>query len=248
MLIKQYNILLVGDNCEDRYQFGYVDRISPEAPVPVFRFSHDDFRPGMAGNVYQNLIALGCCVDFNYDQISLKTRLIDIRSKQQLLRIDHDLVSQPLDLSARDLSDYNAIVVSDYNKGTIDYATVQDLRQRYTGPIFVDTKKTDLAKFEGCIVKINNLEYSLTRSQCSNLIVTRGRDGAVYQGTEYLVDEIDVVDVCGAGDTFLAALCVGYLSNHADIPTAIKFANRAAAVTVQHTGVYAPTMEEICGS
>jgi sugar/nucleoside kinase (ribokinase family) len=56
--------------------------------------------------------------------------------------------------------------------------------------------------------------------------------------------EIAVTDVCGAGDTFLAALCYEYLkSNNMDL--AIEFAIRASAVTVQHIGVYAPTLEEI---
>ena len=50
--------------------------------------------------------------------------------------------------------------------------------------------------------------------------------------------------MCGAGDTFLAALVFKYLSTHS-IDEAIKFAMQAAAVTVQHIGVYAPTLEEV---
>ena len=33
---RQFKILLVGDNCKDIYQYGTIDRLSPEAPVPVF--------------------------------------------------------------------------------------------------------------------------------------------------------------------------------------------------------------------
>jgi len=54
----------------------------------------------------------------------------------------------------------------------------------------------------------------------------------------------DVTDVCGAGDTFLAALVYKFLETK-HMPDAIKFANQAAAVTVQHVGVYAPRLEEI---
>ena len=50
--------------------------------------------------------------------------------------------------------------------------------------------------------------------------------------------------MCGAGDTFLAALVYKYLEEQS-IDEAIKFAMNAAAVTVQHIGVYAPTLEEI---
>jgi len=50
--------------------------------------------------------------------------------------------------------------------------------------------------------------------------------------------------VCGAGDTFLAALVYQFLTTN-QIPEALLFANRAAAVTVKHMGVYAPTLKEI---
>jgi hypothetical protein len=56
---KQFNILLLGDSCLDVYQYGTVDRMSPEAPVPVFVPAHEETRPGMASNVYENLKALG---------------------------------------------------------------------------------------------------------------------------------------------------------------------------------------------
>jgi D-beta-D-heptose 7-phosphate kinase/D-beta-D-heptose 1-phosphate adenosyltransferase len=48
---RQFKILLIGDDCVDVYQFGTVDRISPEAPVPVFECTHEERKPGMAGNV-----------------------------------------------------------------------------------------------------------------------------------------------------------------------------------------------------
>jgi ribokinase len=54
----------------------------------------------------------------------------------------------------------------------------------------------------------------------------------------------DIIDVTGAGDTFLAALVYKHLETK-DIATAIKFANRASGVTVKHVGVYAPRLEEI---
>jgi len=57
--LKSFKILLIGDNCLDVYRYGSVDRISPEAPVPVFKFSHEETKPGMAGNVARNLEALG---------------------------------------------------------------------------------------------------------------------------------------------------------------------------------------------
>ena len=52
-------ILVVGDVMLDRYWFGEVHRISPEAPVPVLKVSHVDERPGGAANVARNIAALG---------------------------------------------------------------------------------------------------------------------------------------------------------------------------------------------
>jgi bifunctional ADP-heptose synthase (sugar kinase/adenylyltransferase) len=241
--LKQFKILLIGDDCVDVYQYGTVDRISPEAPVPVFRFDSEERRAGMAGNVCSNLTALGCTVRYLHSEASVKTRLIDTRSKQQIVRIDNDVYSTPITVED-DLTSYDAIVVSDYNKGAVSYELVEELHKQFTGPIFVDTKKTDIQRFEGCYVKINSLEYSRLTTFCSNLIVTEGANGARLGEHTYPAPTVEVSDVCGAGDTFLAALAYGYLCTD-DIGNAIEFANRAASVTVQHLGVYAPTLKEL---
>jgi rfaE bifunctional protein kinase chain/domain len=52
-------LLVVGDVMLDRYWFGDVERISPEAPVPVVRIARVDERPGGAANVARNVAALG---------------------------------------------------------------------------------------------------------------------------------------------------------------------------------------------
>ncbi len=236
-------ILLVGDNCLDVYQFGTVDRISPEAPVPVFVAGHTEQRAGMAGNVKNNLEALGCDVDFLFDGISKKTRLIDSRSKQQIVRIDNDVACKSVVVDYNALY-YDAVVVSDYNKGTVSYEIIEKLRREFSGPIFVDTKKTDLARLEGCIVKINQLEHSRITSACTDLIVTLGDQGARWNQIHFTSKRVEVADVCGAGDTFLAALAYKYLVERS-MSQAINFAIRASAVTVQHIGNYAPTSKEI---
>ena len=53
-------ILLVGDFFLDEYIYGKVERISPEAPVPIINVEKKDFNLGGAGNVCNNLINLGC--------------------------------------------------------------------------------------------------------------------------------------------------------------------------------------------
>ena len=57
---KELKVLVVGDLMLDRYILGEVDRISPEAPVPVLRHAQRYERPGGAANVAMNLAGLGC--------------------------------------------------------------------------------------------------------------------------------------------------------------------------------------------
>jgi D-beta-D-heptose 7-phosphate kinase/D-beta-D-heptose 1-phosphate adenosyltransferase len=52
-------VLIIGDVMLDHFVIGRVDRISPEAPVPVVRFDHEDYRLGGAANVAHNVAALG---------------------------------------------------------------------------------------------------------------------------------------------------------------------------------------------
>jgi D-beta-D-heptose 7-phosphate kinase/D-beta-D-heptose 1-phosphate adenosyltransferase len=240
---KQFKILLLGDNCIDVYQYGTVDRISPEAPVPVFKFSYEEKRAGMAGNVKNNLIALGADVTFLHGKTSTKTRLVDLKSKQHIVRIDNDVISEALVIDPI-LDLYDAVVISDYNKGTISYEMVEQLIADFLCPVFIDTKKTDLQRFEGSIVKINSLEHSLAKTLPTELIVTMGKYGAKYKDKQYSAPRTEVFDVCGAGDTFLAALVLEFLKTK-DIEKAIEIANIAASITVKHIGVYAPIWEEI---
>jgi rfaE bifunctional protein kinase chain/domain len=56
---RHARVLVVGDVMLDRYWFGEVSRISPEAPVPVVKVERTEERPGGAANVARNIAALG---------------------------------------------------------------------------------------------------------------------------------------------------------------------------------------------
>ena len=56
----QLKVLVIGDLMLDRYILGEVDRISPEAPVPILRHAQRYERAGGASNVAMNLAGLGC--------------------------------------------------------------------------------------------------------------------------------------------------------------------------------------------
>lgn len=57
--LKRTQVLVVGDVMLDRYWYGAVDRISPEAPVPVVRVTREEERLGGCGNVAFNVVSLG---------------------------------------------------------------------------------------------------------------------------------------------------------------------------------------------
>ena len=61
---RKTRVLVIGDIMLDRFMYGKVERISPEAPVPIFKFQHEKEMLGGAGNVVANLAALGCKVTF----------------------------------------------------------------------------------------------------------------------------------------------------------------------------------------
>jgi D-beta-D-heptose 7-phosphate kinase/D-beta-D-heptose 1-phosphate adenosyltransferase len=246
---SSFKVLLIGDSCTDTYSIGTVDRLSPEAPVPVLKIIETYNVQGMAANVHLNLKNLGIEADFitNAEQIT-KQRFIDRRSGQHLLRVDDDVkVSQWARNLPLPLHEYDAIVISDYDKGFLTYESIRYLIEMSTGYVFIDTKKKDLAFFGVCdkaYIKINDLESKLATSSPTNLIVTRGGDGAEYNGKIFPTNKVEVTDVCGCGDTFLSALAVQFLFTK-DIEKAIIFANIAAGITVQHRGNYAPSYDEI---
>src|SRR3954470_8464064 len=57
------SVLILGDLMLDHFVIGRVDRISPEAPVPVVQFDHESYRLGGAANVANNVAALGGTVE-----------------------------------------------------------------------------------------------------------------------------------------------------------------------------------------
>jgi D-glycero-beta-D-manno-heptose-7-phosphate kinase len=75
--ISQARVLVVGDAMLDRYWYGAVDRISPEAPVPVVRVTRTEERIGAAANVAYNIVTLGA-------QASLLTVVGDDEASHQL--------------------------------------------------------------------------------------------------------------------------------------------------------------------
>ena len=141
-----------------------------------------------------------------------------------------------------EMTDYDCVAVSDYNKGTLNHENclkISKLCKKKKKLLFVDSKKADLSCFENAIIKINTEE----RSRVTNLpnefelITTLGSEGAVWNEHLFRAYKTEVFDVCGAGDTFFAALISEFLRTR-KIMSSIIFANKCASITVQKNGCY----------
>ena len=239
-------VLLIGDSCEDRYFYGDVKRLNPEAPVPILEYKRGVTSKGMVWNVRENLRSFGVEVyTSTHPEEIIKTRYIDEKSNHQIMRYDVEPEIEPLsfDFPTEWNSLYDALVISDYNKGFLTTEKIFELTSRFVGPVFIDSKKTNLPA--DAYIKINEIEYErMAYCNYENLIITRGGEGAEYKGDLYPAEKVNVFDVVGAGDTFLAALAYGYLK-YGRIDRAIPLANKAAAVAVSHRGTYVLTEEDV---
>ena len=252
-------VLVIGDRCEDVFVYGRINRISPEAPVPVLQPTRELRNGGMSANVYNNLISLKVETTLiaNKEKI-IKTRYVDERSNQMVLRVDTNDECNQIDEIIRmnicnnlyNQEHYDAIVISDYCKGFLSSNDIE-LICKNNKNVFVDTKK-QLGKWiqHATFIKINSFEYEKNYDYfnvngfVNKLIVTLGSEGCLYNDKSYPVKEVSVKDVSGAGDTFLAGLVIGYLQ-HNDIELAIHFAQKCTTAVVQKHGVSTVTTKEV---
>ena len=238
-------VLLLGDSCEDEYIYGRCNRMSPEAPVPVLDYAKIQTKPGMAANVCLNLQAFDIDITFltNSEQL-VKTRFIDEKSNQQILRVDNEEKIKPLVIPVSTDS-FDAVVISDYDKGYLTSSKIFEIVNGTSCPVFIDSKKNILPNKPNCFIKINDVEYEkLDDYNIENLIVTKGSEGCIYNNTLYPAEKVNVYDVVGAGDTFLSALVYGYITTN-NIDESLMMGNRAAAIAVQQPGTYILTEEDV---
>jgi len=239
-------VLVIGEQCDDIFIYGDTPRLSPEGPAPVFIPKREVYNGGMGMNVMLNLMELGIDVDFEHQQSPItKTRHIHESSNTLLLRIDEEKNIDNIGdrLPKLDFWDYPMVVVSDYNKGFLTEEDIAYIGFKHPN-VICDTKKK---LGEWCrdlrFIKLNRSEFENNKDFISEndwilekLIITLDKDGCMYNDTTYPTEQVEIMDISGAGDTFVAGFVKMFLDTD-DIPKSIRFANRCSAQVVQKRGV-----------
>ena len=300
-------ILVVGDLIIDEYLWGSSDRISPEAPVQIVTIREDGIVLGGAGNVINNLKALGAKVDVIsvigdclssrklkelLKKIKVSTQYLTVQknritskksriisAKQQVIRFDRESIDE-IDDSAKKsvlnyfksiISNYDAVLLSDYGKGLLTYDLTQSIiacSNSNGKKVLVDPKGTNYKKYKGAFlltpnkkeaIEATNIDIidksSLSRailelkSRCGLEVslITLSEDGiAVYDHELRLhpTTTKEIYDVTGAGDTVLASLGFAIASG-LNIDEAVKFSNLAAGVVIGKVGSATASINEI---
>ena len=275
-------IAVIGDVMLDVYGLGESQRLSPEAPVPIVLNPKTTYHLGGAAHVVKLLsspdveIDLYCALGDDDAGRMLQTLLeplckiystqipvtsVKTRIKvggHQICRIDNEVVtdvsSQILEQIIPHQDQYNAIVVSDYAKGTVSKTIALNHEA-----IFIDPKGTNLEFYSGSfLLKPNVKEFiklfgfepelnraaqiaeSLQQNSIEYLLITRSEKPAILinktgEALEISFEFQEVNDVTGAGDVALAASVLEYI-NGANIVDAATLGIHRSALSVSHHG------------
>ena len=248
-------VLVLGDVIIDKYIYGTSERLSPEAPVPIVKHLHEVETLGGAGLVYENLKSLRVDVTlFETEQpSSIKTRVIC--DGHYVTRIDDDKHADSTSvletIELQDFSEYEYVILSDYNKGVLD-ESLEIIKHinKFNCKIIVDPKEHASHYKDAWLVKPNNSEFTKFgfNDWHSNIITTNagGNVIATIDNVDYdiPVEDVEVSDVTGAGDCFLAAFVYG-LTKQYNHKHCLELAVRGSREAVKHVGTHLLTVTDI---
>jgi bifunctional ADP-heptose synthase (sugar kinase/adenylyltransferase) len=246
-------ILVIGELCIDRFVYGEVNRLCPEAPVPVINPLEIKENRGMAGNVVENLKALYDDIEvlhWHQKEDIVKTRYVDKKTNQMLLRVDDEkqnntpmmyLTSE----QRKTISESDIVIISDYRKGYLSNSSIRAISE-LSDFVVLDSKRSLMWDTIQPIdfVKLNNNEYrnnkELADKHPEKILITRGERGVDFNGVNYpSPNPQETIDVSGAGDTFTASFALKYFLTK-DTEQSINFANEVCADVVNKKGVSLP--------
>jgi len=242
-------ITVIGEKCIDEFIYGNCTRLNPEAPTPVFVEKQKKENLGMAANVVENLLSLGDITIFKFhqpeSQIIKKTRYVDEVSNYIMLRVDLEEKVKRIkinDTLIEQIKSSDLLVISDYDKGFLHPGDL-DILAKTSNISIIDTKKnienTWATSFD--FIKMNKNEWENPMHVNKNnfidkTIITCGKYGASWRNKMYHGEEVEVMDVVGAGDSFLAGFSHMFVKSK-DPEKSIKFGNLIAANAVKQRGV-----------
>ena len=307
---KDRHVLVIGDIILDHYIWGKVNRISPEAPVPVVEVTRESFLLGGAANVAHNIVSLGgraSVIGINGQDIAgealmnilmqrgvncdgiftenrpttVKTRVI--AHNQQVVRFDREdkkyvdgkILKGILGHINSVLLQYDAVIISDYQKGMISQGLIRDIVKKAKPKeifISVDPKVGHFDFYKGVsLITPNVMEASsgskieirddktllragkslMKKLSCKAVLITRGEQGmSLFEKkkvTHIPTVARKVYDVTGAGDTVISAFTLAYASG-ASMEEAAMIANHAAGIVVAEVGTAVATADQIIES
>ena len=248
-------VLIIGDIIIDRYIYGTSTRLSPEAPVPVVVQERIVETVGGAGLVYENLKSLDVDVSlYESDQpASIKTRVMC--DGHYVTRIDNDYIADGYDvleeLQEFPFNKYDYVILSDYNKGVLEFSEqIIQLANKAGCRVIVDPKKSAEHYKGAWLVKPNYKEFGdfgFTDWK-GNIITTAAGDNVVAlidsKVYDIPVERVEVSDVTGAGDCFLAAF-VYALTKGYDYKHCIELAVKGSTKAVMHIGTYTLAVSDL---
>ena len=302
---KGKRILVIGDLMLDRFIWGEVERISPEAPVQVVKVDKESCSPGGAANTAANISALGGeaylagligkdpageSLRGLLEEAGIDTSLIDILPKartiekmrlvgrnQQIARIDYDYEfkaeqAQGLyEKAIQKLEAIDAVLISDYEKGTINESIRQLIQEakKQGIPVIADPKPANAELYSGVTLLTPNLKEAgeiagyagssdqdmekicriINKRLSCDVLITRGSEGMTLMERKGRVHHIpttahEVYDVSGAGDTVASVMALG-LASGAGLEKAAHLANTAAGIAVGKLGTAVVTSADL---
>lgn len=223
-----------------------------------------------------DIVLMGCLKPYEYsyllnniglistgDETMIKERIIAIgdddpenpRLKQKLIRIDSAIrfpSSCGISNYSIDFEQYDYIIFSDYNKGTID--KVPQLKKPI---VYLDSKRKNLQEFTKVnVVKVNDKEFELSKDsllEIEECIVTHGKKPVSHYINkirtqiptyETLDKDVSNHDFSGAGDSFLCGLIYAHVTGYSRTRS-IRVANINAALAVSTFGTAAITKKQL---
>ncbi len=208
-------ILVVGDIIYDKYWFGDVNRISPEAPIPILKFQREEMRLGGAANVAANVVALGGnamligCVgdDIEGKKVEKELNQLGISNKLIFLKNQITIIKQ------RIISQLQHIVRIDFDNGykevsdTNLFQLISENINNYNVIILSDYGKGTLNSIKKIISLANSLGKII-------IIDPKGNNFSKYENASILTPNfsefINIVGLCNSEEQIILkanALC-----------------------------------------